>query len=118
MIARNDVEMQRNAFKVYPIVLFEVTKESSVPKSKTELQEMLKSEKAIPFHKIICSDCHLVPDQDKWLNQSETEGFYFILYLISNSSYIIFLCRSTRLYYWETYGEFHALGTHLRWITY
>lgn len=74
MIARNEEAMQRPALKVYPIVLFEVTKESTVPMNKTALQKMLKLNTAIPFHQNICVDCHRIPYQDKWLNEEESEG--------------------------------------------
>jgi beta-1,4-glucuronyltransferase 1 len=37
--------------KVYPLNLFEVQKNATVPSNKTQLVQMLKSNHAIPFHK-------------------------------------------------------------------
>lgn len=74
MVARNDAPLQRKAPRVYPLSLFEVDGKSPVPRDKTELQELLKTNKAIPFHKRVCSSCHGVPRSKEWMVANETEG--------------------------------------------
>lgn len=74
MIARNDASLQRKNPKVFPLSIFEVDAASQVPRDKTELQELLKTGKAIPFHKRVCSSCHGVPKSKEWMAANETEG--------------------------------------------
>lgn len=74
MIARNDLPLQRKNPKVFPLSIFEVDAASQVPRDKTELQELLKTGKAIPFHKRVCSSCHGVPKSKEWMTANETEG--------------------------------------------
>lgn len=73
MVARNDSTFQRKNPKVYPLSIFEVESSAPVPKDKTELQELLKGGKAIPFHKRVCSSCHGVPKSQEWIAANETE---------------------------------------------
>lgn len=74
MIARNDKTMQRKSPRVFPLSIFEVDSASQVPRDKTELQELLRTGKAIPFHKRVCSSCHGVPKSKEWMAANETEG--------------------------------------------
>lgn len=76
MVARNDASLQRKNPKVFPLSIFEVDAASQVPRDKTELQELLKTGKAIPFHKRVCSSCHGVPKSKEWMAANETEGMY------------------------------------------
>ncbi|KAG4072268.1 hypothetical protein HA402_004200 [Bradysia odoriphaga] len=73
MIARNDPPLQRKNPKVFPLSIFEVDSGSQVPRDKTELQELLKKGKAIPFHKRVCSSCHGVPKSKEWMAANETD---------------------------------------------
>lgn len=73
MQARNDAPLQRKAPRVFPLSLFEVDSKSPVPRDKTELQELLRTQKAIPFHKRVCSSCHGVPRSKEWMAANETE---------------------------------------------
>lgn len=74
MVARNDVPLQRKAPKVFPLSIFEVDAASQVPRDKTELQELLRTGKAIPFHKRVCASCHGVPKSKEWMAANETAG--------------------------------------------
>ncbi|KAJ6649800.1 Beta-1,4-glucuronyltransferase 1 [Pseudolycoriella hygida] len=73
MVARNDAPLQRKNPKVFPLPIFEVDSTSQVPRDKTELQELLKKGKAIPFHKRVCASCHGVPKSKEWMAANETE---------------------------------------------
>lgn len=75
MIARNeDPALLTAKPRLWPVVLFEVESDQQVPKTKTELQQMLRSGKAIPFHKRVCANCHAVPRMDEWMTANETES--------------------------------------------
>lgn len=87
MIARNDAPLQRKNPRVFPLSLFEVDSALQVPRDKTELQELLKTGKAIPFHKRVCSSCHGVPKSKEWMAANETDGMccrcHCILFFLS-----------------------------------
>uniref|UniRef100_A0A182NEN0 Beta-1,4-glucuronyltransferase 1 n=1 Tax=Anopheles dirus TaxID=7168 RepID=A0A182NEN0_9DIPT len=73
MIARNEPVLQRKNPRVFPLPIFEVDNSSPVPRDKAELQELLRSGKAIPFHKRVCSSCHGVPKSKEWIAANETD---------------------------------------------
>lgn len=58
---------------MFPLSIFEVDANFTVPKDKTELQEMLRTNKAIPFHKRVCASCHNVPKAKEWMAANETD---------------------------------------------
>lgn len=53
--------------RVFPLPVFEVQKNATVPNSKAELLTMLETKMAIPFHYYVCKTCHLVPKQNEWI---------------------------------------------------
>lgn len=61
-------------FRVFPLSIFEVDSTVAVPRDKTELQELLRTNKAIPFHKRVCASCHGVPKSKEWMAANETDG--------------------------------------------
>ncbi|KAH8269329.1 hypothetical protein KR018_004619 [Drosophila ironensis] len=73
MIARNEQYLRRKAPRVFPLAIFEVEENSPVPHDKTELQEFLRTKKAIPFHKRVCASCHGVPKSREWMSSNETD---------------------------------------------
>ena len=44
-----------------------------LPNTKTELIELLRENKAIPFHANICESCHLVPEQEAWYDEMDSK---------------------------------------------
>lgn len=60
--------------RVFPLPIFEVDTTVSVPRDKTELQELLRTNKAIPFHKRVCASCHGIPKSKEWMAANETDG--------------------------------------------
>ncbi|KAI9578977.1 hypothetical protein GQX74_005860 [Glossina fuscipes] len=58
---------------VFPLSIFEVEGSAPVPRDKTELQEFLRTGKAIPFHKRVCASCHGVPKSKEWMAANETD---------------------------------------------
>nr|XP_016932688.1 beta-1,4-glucuronyltransferase 1 [Drosophila suzukii] len=60
---------------VHVLRIFEVMANVSVPSSKPELQKLLKSGEAVPFHMEICAVCHRGPKLEEWINATVvTEG--------------------------------------------
>lgn len=80
MIARNDAPLKRKSPRVFPLSIFEVDSSVAVPRDKTELQELLRTNKAIPFHKRVCASCHGVPKSKEWMAANETDdlGIFYI----------------------------------------
>lgn len=58
---------------MFPLSIFEVDESSPVPHDKTELQEFLRTGKAIPFHQRVCASCHGVPKSKEWMAANETD---------------------------------------------
>ncbi|MCL4137000.1 UNVERIFIED_CONTAM: hypothetical protein GTU68_012899 [Idotea baltica] len=54
------------ARRVYVLPIFEVKRGLRPPASKAVLVRMLKRASAIPFHKFVCPQCHLVPGLREW----------------------------------------------------
>ncbi|KAG5684936.1 hypothetical protein PVAND_014144 [Polypedilum vanderplanki] len=73
MIARKGDSWENNNPRVFPLSIFEVDSTVAVPRDKTELQELLRTNKAIPFHKRVCASCHGVPKSKEWMAANETE---------------------------------------------
>lgn len=65
-----------NQKQVYVIPPFEVTAESKVPKTKTQLQQMLEDHVAFRFHRWLCDKCHRIPDNELWEINSDNRGTY------------------------------------------
>lgn len=58
--------------KVFPLPVFELQSNASLPDTKEQLVAMLKTKMAIPFHSYVCKNCHVVPEQDKWVEANVT----------------------------------------------
>uniref|UniRef100_A0A1I8MGF0 Glycosyl transferase n=1 Tax=Musca domestica TaxID=7370 RepID=A0A1I8MGF0_MUSDO len=56
------------AMRVFVLPVFELKKDAAIPDSKKELVPMLRAKKAIPFHYYVCKSCHVVPQQEHWVN--------------------------------------------------
>lgn len=83
----------------------------NVPKDKTELQELLKTGKAIPFHKRVCSSCHGVPKSKEWIAANETEGILLL-------SLLLFLEMKLNFFSVPDLGVFHIgkrIGYFVHW---
>ena len=51
---------------VYVNAIFELQDGSKLPNTKLELVKLLKTKKAIPFHKWVCPVCHTIPKFEMW----------------------------------------------------
>ncbi|KAH1029224.1 hypothetical protein HUJ05_002500 [Dendroctonus ponderosae] len=66
LIATNTGPLLSKNPKVFPLHLFEVSANSTVPESKTMLKDMLGNGTALPFHKKLCPGCHNIPKAKEW----------------------------------------------------
>ncbi|KAK4313033.1 hypothetical protein Pmani_015555 [Petrolisthes manimaculis] len=60
--------------RVYPFSIFEIKENVSVPENKAELQKLLQTGEAIPFHKNVCPKCHNVPMAKEWMTAKVKPG--------------------------------------------
>ena len=59
---------------VYVNAIFELQDGSSLPNTKLDLVKLLKTNKAIPFHKWVCPVCHTIPNFERWQHQDLLTG--------------------------------------------
>ncbi|XP_066905595.1 beta-1,4-glucuronyltransferase 1 isoform X3 [Halyomorpha halys] len=74
MVRRQDPPLRHKNPKVFPLSIFEIEANCSLPNDKTELVSMLRNGSAIPFHKKVCPDCHNVPHSKEWANYTVGGG--------------------------------------------
>lgn len=74
MIARNEGALRNTKPRVFPLPIFEVDESVAVPRGKSELQDLFRTGKAIPFHKKLCPSCHGVPKSTQWMQTNETDS--------------------------------------------
>lgn len=74
MIHRQDSPLLHKHPKVFPLSIFELESNMSLPNNKKELVSMLRNGSAIPFHKKVCPGCHNVPKSKEWQNAAPSEG--------------------------------------------
>lgn len=73
MIAKSgSVFLKKNT--VYVLPPFEVTIDSKPPRTKKELQGLLKDRNAVRFHQGMCDKCHRIPDPEIWEINSPDRG--------------------------------------------
>ena len=53
--------------KVFVSSIFEIKEGHDLPETKAELLKLLKSKVVIPFHKMVCSQCHAIPKAQEWI---------------------------------------------------
>ncbi|XP_026843179.1 beta-1,4-glucuronyltransferase 1 [Drosophila persimilis] len=58
---------------VYVLRIFEVESNATMPSDKLQLQDMLWSSQAVPFHMNICPHCHKGPKLEEWINASVSD---------------------------------------------
>lgn len=74
MISENPQYLLNKDPKVFVFPIFEVKADEEVPEDKIHLQELFFSQRAIFFHKKVCSSCHLIPKSNEWINDIPKEG--------------------------------------------
>lgn len=59
--------------RVFVVPVFEIDIFETIPKNKLELMKLIKEEKAVYFHRHVCSHCQKFPGLEKWLQNKEEE---------------------------------------------
>ncbi|XP_075149564.1 beta-1,4-glucuronyltransferase 1-like [Haematobia irritans] len=60
--------------RVFPMPVFEIQWNATLPDTKEQLVAMLRNRSAIPFHSFRCRTCHLVPNQEQWIKANKSEN--------------------------------------------
>ncbi|XP_014251105.1 beta-1,4-glucuronyltransferase 1 [Cimex lectularius] len=89
MVKRHDPPLKHKKPKVFPLSIFELEANMSLPSDKTELVAMLKNGTAIPFHKRLCPGCHNVPHTKEWLKANSTMGGLRVFHIGKRTGYFI-----------------------------
>ncbi|XP_073821404.1 beta-1,4-glucuronyltransferase 1-like [Musca autumnalis] len=79
--------------RVYVLPVFELQAKAKIPNNKKELVPMLRNKQAIAFHYRVCKNCHVVPDQDKWINATYSDDL--VVFTVAK--------RQKKYVYWEPF---------------
>ena len=64
--------LKRSNPRVFVSSIFEIKEGHDLPETKAELVKLLKSKVVIPFHKLVCSQCHSIPKAQEWITDATT----------------------------------------------
>ena len=73
---QNQTVIQPSKRIVYVNAIFELQDGSKLPKTKLGLVKLLKTNKAIPFHKWVCPVCHTIPHYERWQHTDLLTGIF------------------------------------------
>lgn len=81
--------------RVYPLAVFEIAANESVPNNKVELMDLLKKKRAQLFHARVCANCHKVPGYKEWISRPANETDELDLFSMT--------LREENYKYWEPF---------------
>ncbi len=61
--------LKKSQPRVFVSSIFEIKEGHDLPTTKAELLKLLKSKIVIPFHKMVCSQCHAIPKAKEWMTE-------------------------------------------------
>jgi len=68
MITRGgETALKRKNPRIFVSSIFEIKEGNELPNTKAELIDLLNKKVVIPFHKMVCSQCHAIPKAKEWL---------------------------------------------------
>ena len=70
--------LKRPNHRVFVSSIFEIKEGHDLPQTKAELLKLLKSKIVIPFHKMVCSQCHAIPKAKEWTEDAGSGMLNFI----------------------------------------
>lgn len=73
MAHKMDIKTYKKSSKVYVLPLFEIEAGEVIPRTKTELLRLMKKERAMYFHRMVCTHCQKFPGLQRWL-QAHDDG--------------------------------------------
>ena len=68
--------LKRSNPKVFVSSIFEIKEGHELPETKAELIKLLKSKVVIPFHKLVCSQCHSIPKAQEWITDPISDDMH------------------------------------------
>merc|ERR1719330_2086970 len=71
----SDIELYPSP-RVFVSSIFEIKEGHDLPETKAELVKLLKSKVVIPFHKMVCSQCHAIPKAQEWVTDSISDEMH------------------------------------------
>lgn len=71
MLTANMHLVNTNERIVYPLNIFEVHANATMPSTKMELKSQLATGEAIPFHTHVCPQCNMAQNLPVWINQTD-----------------------------------------------
>lgn len=108
------IDLNRRPSKVFVLPLFEVEEGENIPANKEELISMVRDERAVYFHRHVCSHCQKFPGIERWLETTDSGKVTVSIRAALNNFFIDDGCvLAFRVRYQRT--SFPSLGTHLYW---
>ena len=78
MITRGgETALKRKNPRIFVSSIFEIKEGNELPNTKAELIDLLNKKVVIPFHKMVCSQCHAIPKAKEWLTDPISGNLYF-----------------------------------------
>lgn len=84
-------QMRKSINRVYVVPVFEIELNEIIPRTKDVLKEMVRNEKAVYFHRLICIHCQKFPGLENWFESDPLnvkvsffvyfEYFYLVIWL-------------------------------------
>jgi len=71
-----EAALKRNNPRVFVSSIFEIKEGNNLPNNKEELLDLLKKKVVIPFHKMVCSQCHAIPKAKEWLTDQLSDELH------------------------------------------
>ena len=78
MATRDTSRDSKPARRVYVLPIFEVKSGLRPPATKNSLVRLLRRGSAIPFHKFVCPQCHLVPGLRAWASETKLSDSFSV----------------------------------------
>lgn len=114
MIRSNNAMKPHYPSRVFVVPVFEIEVYDIIPKTKDELLMMVRNEKAVYFHRYICSHCQKFPGIKTWLESSSTNLNIKVTFSINRNTYI-FYYKILAICFGKTRISISSMGTGLYW---
>lgn len=72
----NEEALNRPNPRVFVSSIFEIKEGHSLPNNKRELLSLLNSKVVIPFHKMVCTQCHAIPKAKEWMSNQVSDELH------------------------------------------
>lgn len=88
MITRGgETALKRKNPRIFVSSIFEIKEGNELPNTKAELIDLLNKKVVIPFHKMVCSQCHAIPKAKEWLTDPISGNLFFFLKVFKSAAH-------------------------------